>query len=166
MEEGQDLARLADDRTSAWPTKVRDREISVTSGPLDAIHLDRRTSRDDLLIIDQEMGIGQALDAERDRVWRHCSEGGGRGSEEEGGRGPEWESGRVGVFCVCIDECPQIWVGWMDIATDARVRLQLQTRQLPTNPQEQCGRGRLGPQRLAATVLAMVMVLTICQERE
>lgn len=56
---------------------------------MDAIHLDRSTrpSRDDLLITDQEMGIGPALDAGRDRVWRHYAQGGREGD------------GRVGVFC-------------------------------------------------------------------
>lgn len=95
--------------------KVRDREISATSGPLDAIHLDRRTrpSRDNLLIIDQEMGIGQALDAGRDRVWRHYAEGGGRGSEEEGvqsgRRVGEWEYSVYLYRCVSTN-----MDGWMD----------------------------------------------------
>lgn len=57
--------------------------MSLTGGLWDAIHLDRSTrpSRDDLLISDQEMGIGPALDAGRDRVWRHYAEGGGGGWE-------------------------------------------------------------------------------------
>lgn len=78
-----------------------------------AIHLDRSTrpSRDDLLIIDQEMGIGPALDAGRDRVWRHCPEGGGRGNER---------LGELGVFCCCTLLYMVMCVhnmgvdGWMD----------------------------------------------------
>jgi hypothetical protein len=64
--EGQDLARQADIKTVC----LLDRKMSVNQWPLYAIHLDRRgcPGRDDLLIMDQETGIGPVLDAGRDRV--------------------------------------------------------------------------------------------------
>lgn len=53
----------------------------------------------------------------------------------------------------------------MDTATDARVRLLLQIRQLLTDPRGNVGEdGCAPPPRLAATRLAMVVVCTVCQE--
>lgn len=54
--------------------------------------------------------------------------------------------------------------GHSDTATDTRVRLLLQTRQLPTNPRSSVGRETAGgPQGLAAAmlVMALVVVLTV-----
>lgn len=62
--------------------------------------------------------------------------------------------------------CPQYGGGWMDTATDARVRLLLRIRQLLSKtPGTSTGEGGLGsPRRLAATRLAMAVVFIICQE--
>lgn len=53
----------------------------------------------------------------------------------------------------------------MDTATDARVRLLLQIRQLLTDPRGNVDEDGWAPlPRLAATRLVMVVVCTICQE--
>lgn len=75
----------------------------------------------------------------------------GEGDERTGG---EWEESGIDEWCSvrtwhCVST---IWIGrmdgWMDrqtdTATDARVQLLLQTRQLALRSQQQRGRGRLG----------------------
>lgn len=59
--------------------------------------------------------------------------------------------------------CPQYGGGWMDTATDARVRLLLRIRQLLSQtPGTSTDEGGLGsPRRLAATRLAMVVVFIL-----